>query len=489
MAAYPAMKAIRVLIGVLCFALLAGGAWVWQRSVGKQQIVLANLPEVPDLTAKASVLRDRVAAANARAQSRLTCANGLGELSRLYHANGFMEEAKQCYAGLEQLDPTEPRWPHLHATILAGFGDIEPAVRLWQRVIQLAPDYVPARLRLADCLLKSNQPGEAATVYNDVLIRSPGNSYALLGLARMDLEASRWDKAQERLETVVAQTNYALGYDLIVSLYERIGQRERAAAIRGSVKASGAYRDLPDPWLDALFDDCFDPYRLAVAAGTVDVQSAAAATAIRRLERAIELDPKDVSYQFQLGGIYLRQQNFPKATELFERCAKLAPEFADTWIQWSALQAQAGDNNAAEHTLAVGLSHCPNSPALHLLRARSLLAADRMTEAINEFQISIHLRPNEPDAYGELGNAYIKSGQTEEGVKKMHEALEADPGYPMALAVSAFYAISTGNERDSRYWLTRVANQPRVPREQVTALMEAYRQGFGRDFRPDKPIE
>jgi tetratricopeptide (TPR) repeat protein len=212
--------------------------------------VAATLPPVPDLSAVPVVLRERIGAAESRALGRLTAAKGLAELSRFYHANGFLAEAVRCYGGLEQLAPVEPRWPHLHASILAGYGEIEPAMQSWRRVIQLAPAYVPARLRLGDCLLKANRPDEAAAVYADVLRIAPNDSYAVLGLARIDLEAGRWDQARQRLETVVSQTNYNLGYDLIVSLYERIGQRERAAAIRGSAKASGAYRDPPDPWLD-----------------------------------------------------------------------------------------------------------------------------------------------------------------------------------------------------------------------------------------------
>ena len=261
------MKANRILLGLSCLLVAGGGAWWWQRAGNLQAIVAAALPPVPDLQAVPSGLSERIATAEARAHTRLTAPKGLAELSRLYHANGFLGEAMQCYAGLERLAPTEPRWPHLHATILAGYGEIEPAEQLWRRVVQLAPDYVAARLRLGDCLLKTNRSAEAATTYADVLKRSPGNSYALLGLARIDLEAKRWDQARERLETVVNQTNYNLGYDLIVSLYERIGERTRAAAIRGSAKASGAYRDPPDPWVDELIDLCFDAYRLSLEAG------------------------------------------------------------------------------------------------------------------------------------------------------------------------------------------------------------------------------
>lgn len=480
------MKTKWKLISLACLGLaLAGGAWWWQQAGNRLAIVATALPPTPDLSAAPAVLTEHIGAAHARALGRSTALKGLAELGRLYHANGFLEEATRCYAGLEQLAPSEPRWPHLHATILAGYGEIEPAAQLWRRVVQLAPEYLPARLRLGDCLLKANRPDDAAATYADVLKRSPADSYALLGLARIDLEAGRWDQARERLETVVKQTNFELGYDLIVSLYERLGQAERAAAIRGSAKASGAFRDPPDPWLDELMDLCFDPYRLALTAG-VAARVGEPAKAIRLLERAVDLDPADVSSHFQLGGIQLIQRDFAAARAQFEHCTALAPDFADGWAHLSALQAQMGEGSAAARTLMTGLSHCPNSPGLHLMWARNLRAAGQNEQAINEFQTSIRLRPNEPDAYVELGNLYINLGNEDAGVRQMQLAIEADPGDPTALGVLAFRAISTGREIEARQWLDRVARQPRVPREQSTVLLQAYQQAFGRAFTPDR---
>ena len=140
----------------------AGGAWWWRQAGTRRAFVAATLPPVPDLSAVPVVLRERIGAAESRALGRITSQKGLTELSRLYHANGFLAEAMRCYAGLEQLAPAAPRWLHLHASILAGYGEIEPALQLWRRVIQLAPAYGPARLRLGDCLLKANRPDEAA---------------------------------------------------------------------------------------------------------------------------------------------------------------------------------------------------------------------------------------------------------------------------------------------------------------------------------------
>ena len=463
--------------------LLASGGWAWKIADHRRQIVVANLPEAPDLTNTPKILQEKLAVAQARARAPLTASKGLVQIARLYHANGFLSEAAQCYAGLEKIDPHEPRWLHLHASILAGFGEIEPAAALWTEAVTLAPKYLPARIRLGDCRLKANQPDQAFAVYHDVLTQDPGNSYALLGLARLDLEAKKWDEARGLLETVYNQTNHELGYDLIVSLYERLGLREQAAEIRSSAKASGAYRDVPDPWLDDLVDDCYDPFRLALSAGMA-ARTGAPETAIKRLQQAIELSPQDVTLRFQLGGVYFAQQNFGASREQFETCTRIDPNFPDGWVQLSTLQTQAGDVSGAARTLSAGLANCPNSPGLHLMQARRLEAANQIGGAISEFRTSIRLRPNEPDAYVELANLYIKLGMESEGIALMRQALEADPGEPTALGALTIYAISLKNEAEATRCLTRANLQLRIPRQQISAFAGLYQQTFGHNWIP-----
>ncbi len=472
----PALK-----IGSLVLAgavLAVGGAWWWQAG-GMQQAVSGALPAPPDLSGAPAAIRDRLAAAEARARSRTKAVEGLRELSRLYHANGFPEQALQCYRALEQLEPREARWLHLAALLTAGYGELDPALDLWKRATALDPAYTPAWLRLGETYLKANRPAEAAAAFNEVLRRTPDDAYALFGLARLDFEAQRWEDARVKLETVVNRTNYTVGYDLIVSLYERLGQRDRAAAIRAAAKASGAYRDPADPWVDELIEDCYEPYRLGIAAGNL-ARNGAPAGAVRLLQRAVEITPNDVSAIFQLGTLLIQQGDHAGAIQQLRRCTELSPDFADGWANLSALQAMLGETAAADRTLAEGLKNCPQSPGLHLQFARNLQKAGRTAEAIAEFQTSIRLRPNEPDAYLELGNFLIRLGRNAEGVAEMQRALVAEPGHPMALSVLTFNAIQTGDENEAKRWLATIREQPRVPREQVQRLSSAYREQFGR---------
>jgi tetratricopeptide (TPR) repeat protein len=471
-------RAKSIVAACVALAIAAAGLVWWQAGRNRTQVA-AILPDLPDLAEAPAALRDRVVNADAGARRHFGSIKGLADLARVYHANGFLAEALRCYTGLEQLQPNEPRWPHLHAIILAGYGEIEPALALWQKVRELAPDYLAAQLRSGDSLLKANRPVEAAVAYESALKLEPNNPYALLGLARLDLEAGRWTQARPRLEQVVSRTNYTLGYDLIVSLYERLGLTQRATEIRSMAKASGAYRDPPDPWLDSLIDDCLEPYHLSLAAGTI-ARNGDQAAARLLLERALEVAPEDVSVLYQLGTLLINQGDRAGALWYLRRCTELSPDFSDGWANLSALQGMLGDAAAAERTLAEGLRQCPNSPGLHLQYARKLQEANRLHEAVTEFQTSIRLRPNEPDAYIELALLYLRQNRIAEGLAEMERALLAEPGHPTPLGALTLHAIMSGNEDEARKRLTAARAQPRITREQMQQFVSAFREKFGR---------
>lgn len=476
------MKSRFVIVGFVGVAALSlGVAGFWLRSQQRAEILAASVPEKPMVESWPAEFGQRVASAEQRATNGDDAVAALGELSRLYHANGFYEEAIRCYTGLVQLDANQPVWLHRLAVILAGFGDAEGALPLWKRVIDLDPDYLAAQFKYGDLLFKQNMIAEAKAVYSAVLARAPGEGYATLGLARCEYEAGNWEAARALLEPLVAKTNYRLGYDLIVTVYEQLGLDTRAAVIRGKEKASGAYRDPPDPWMDELYEDCYDVYRLSLAAG--EAQGAGnSALALRRLERALRLDPDAVSIHFQIGGTYFSMKSYSKAREHFQRCTELEPGFPDGWSQLSILLETVGDRAGADRVLAEGLENCPGSPGLHFLHARRLKAAGRLDEAIAEFRESIRLRPNEADAYIELALIYFDQKQTEAGVLEMERALEAEPGHPVVLATLALNSIINGNEEDAREWLRRASEQPRVDPEKLNGLKSAYRNKFGRDW-------
>lgn len=462
----------------LCAAAIVGAVLGWRAH--QRGVVLADsVPARPDLSQWPPELPARIASCEARIAAGNSPVSALGELGRLYHANGFLPEAATCYVGLEWLAPDEGRWAYRHALILSGYGENEPAVERLRRVADLPVEYVPARLRLGETLLKLGDISASAEVYAAVRQAHPDEPYALLGLARCDIERERWEDARTKLERLVDMTNYALGYDLIVSVYERLGQDERAAAIRGQMRAWGAFRDMTDPWMEELLEDSYDAYQLSLAAGAAE-RRPDLPLAIRRMERSVALAPDSATLRFQLGMLYLQGREYTKSREQLERCTRLAPDFADGWAHLSGVLSTVGDRTGSDRAIEEGLRRCPDSPGLHLMQAARLKKAGRLEEAIAEFRRSIELRPTEADAYIQLGVTLMGANRTEEGLAVLESALVAEPQHPFVLYTLALHAMQTRDEASARRWMEQARRQPRVKAEDLQHLVREFTAIFGK---------
>ena len=163
---------------------------------------------------------------------------------------------------------------------------------------------------------------------------------------------------------------------------------------------------------------------------------------------------------------------------------RLDPAFADGWAQLSGLLAQTGKAAEADRILDAGLEACPDSPGLHLMRARKLRSAEQTGAAINAYRKSIRLRPNEPQPYVELGMLLLTQGRKAEGITMIETALIYAPADPTALGLMAFAAIEAGEQATADEWLNKIAAQPRFESDRSASILEAYKRKFGEPWKP-----
>lgn len=469
-----------IILGVVAVVLAGAGMGGWQlwQVRARATAVREAVPPRPALDGWPAEFAARVDSCEQRIARDQDALRALGELGQLYHANGFYAEASACYHGLLRADPKNARWPHAFASILAGYGKLEEAAVLWRQAVALAPTYMPARLRLGDVLLKDNQLDEAAAIYQEALRQDPRQPYALLGVGRVHFARGEWARARDPLEQAASLTNQKLAYDLLPTVYERLGDNARAAAMRGRAKAMGSYADTPDPWLDEMLLACFDTYRLAVASGAAK-HGGDRRLAMQMLERALALSPESAPVHFQLGLNFLETKEYTKARHHLEQCTRLAPDMGDGWIHLSILLATVGDRAGSERILAEGLARNPGSPGLHLERAKRLADAGRHEEAIAAYRESFRLRPDEAGPLISIATILINLGREDEAVAELRRAVEAEPDFPPALSILAFHAISIGDRSEAEIWLRRIDLQPRVTQAERERLVGAYRAKFG----------
>jgi len=462
------------LLLIVGLAAIGSSGWLaWRRIT-----VAAAIPIAPAASTLRPELADEISAGEQQARSFLHPIDGLAQLSRLYHANGLYPEALQCYATLERLQPREARWLHLHASILASFGRLEEALPLWQRAVLLAPDYLPAQIRLGDSLTKANRGAEAARVYEESLRRAPGNPFALLGLGRLDTMQGNWSSARERLQAAIKTDPDFIGaLSLLVTVHEHDQRKDEARTLQQRL-AGREHRDIVDPWLDGLSEYCYDSYRLGVAAALANV-AGDGATARHLLERAVALSPDDASYRRLLAQLVYHQKDYATARAQLERAVTLAPDDSEAWRLLVDVLMETGATADAERTLRAGLAACPQSGALHHALGRRLAATGRYDQAIVEFQLAKKLRPSEANPYVELAQVYFRLQRIEEGVAEMRSALAVQPGHPLALQVLARDAIVRGDEPAARQWFQELRRQPRVAAADLDIIQREFAQRFG----------
>ena len=91
------------------------------------------------------------------------------------------------------------------------------------------------------------------------------------------------------------------------------------------------------------------PYAQALSGRASDLLKTDPDGAESRLLKAMDLDPTSVEAHFQLGLLYVKRKDYPKAIETYKKVAELDPLFPDTFFNMGYVYAMTKDYAEAEH--------------------------------------------------------------------------------------------------------------------------------------------
>lgn len=470
-----------LLLAALVLTALAVAGFLWQRQDQAQRRAIAHaaVPQQPALEGWPREFVHQIEAAESRIRSGEAPARSLARLAQLYHANGFHNEALQAYEGLLALEPDNPRWLHLAALILAGQGHSGDAIPLLQELLRREPDYRAARLLLADARFKTGDSERARGAYEPVLENHPDNAHALLGLTRIALAQGQPEDAMVLARRLTgAQPDFTPGWALLATLEDQAGNEESARIARRHASKGTPYTDPPDPWKDALVEDCYDSYLLAVASASPSFADDPAAAA-RLLRRAIRLAPEDATAHRLLAQLEQRRGRFEVARQHLKRSTELAPGEADGWVFLVRLFAEMHAPAERAQALRRALEHCPDSMSLHLEHGEDLVAAGNLDDALEAFKRARQLRPEEAMPLIQIARIQLHQGKLADGLEAMQAVLRIEPDHPLALSTLALHAIESNHDTRARELLLRARRHARMPEEDLSALSRQFEERFG----------
>ncbi len=163
--------------------------------------------------------------------------DGSLKLAELYTQQGLFNDARAQYLQV--------------AEDFMKNGDLDQAVRLFQKVLEMDPENVPMRIKLAEVYVRLGKKKEAWEIFSaaaeslrargslpaaeDVLKRmltlDPGNSYVLLLRGRAAVEADDPKNAIEYLEKAADLDSHPEGLRDLLKAYLQIGNLTKAAPI------------------------------------------------------------------------------------------------------------------------------------------------------------------------------------------------------------------------------------------------------------------
>ena len=461
------------LIG-LVLAGVAGGVW-WRSHTAWREAVSRELPEMPEKVAlKVEDLVGRIWRGEGGAAA-------VGELAMVYHANGYAAEAEQAYRVLVERDPAEPRWAYLVSELRGTAGrlaDAEPPLR---RVTELAPERLVPRIKLADLWFKTGRAAEAGAMYAAIVEIDPKNAHARLGLARVAVEDGRWLDARRELETLVAMApSFAGGLSLLATVDDVLGETNRATEMRRRAEAAGRFREVRDPWNDALLQYCLTSYGLRVAAAASDD----GAWSRQVLERATRLEPEVVANWQQWGRALQKTGDLDGAAGKFARASALDPGDAQVWIDRVGV-ARAQRNLEQVMAMAkAGLERCPDDAGLNYEWGRSLVQAGRLAEAVAPLERAVERDGYNQTAALELVALWFRLEEAGKAEAVLVAALERTPDFAPLLEFLVRFQVRAGREPEARAALERLARAPNHEAALVNARKE-FTDRFGRSTLSD----
>jgi tetratricopeptide (TPR) repeat protein len=349
----------------------------------------------------------------------------VGRLAMLLHAFEQYRAASDWYRLVQRLDPSLVDWTYLGGVVDAELGAHAAAIEAFQTVLQRQPDHLPARLRLAEALMRLGDPSGSREQYARLAREYPELALAHYGLGR--LSTIKGDAAAALLhfgKAVALAPEYGPAHYALALAYRDTGRVERAEPHLEAYRRLGTRRPtVVDPTLErvrSLRETARD--HLAEAARLADAGQLDAA--IEKHLKALDLDPGAAQAHVNLISLYGRRGEREKARGHYEAALKLDGSVSDAHYNYGVLLVSEGRTTEAADAFRRALSVNPFHPAAHNNLASLLARNGRYEEAAAHYRQALANDPQHPTARVNLGRVLARLGRREEALAMLRHALE-----------------------------------------------------------------
>jgi tetratricopeptide (TPR) repeat protein len=419
--------------------ILALSAWV--SPAGGEH---SRIPELPKLTIAdlPAEVRDQVREAYdlARKEPQNATASGkLGMLLDLYHRP---DQAVICYERAHQLDAGAFKWLYFLGSLQGRQGHVSEAAETLRACLRLKPDYLPARLKLAEALFTGGDLEASGQIYSAIVREHPDAAEAYYGLGRFYLGRGEAPTAGSFFgKACDLFPRYGAAHYQLAQIDRKLGKTEE------SEQQSAWYvknRTLVPPIEDPLRDELRRLDRSAASLLERGVQLEEAGRledAISATKRALQLDPRLMQAHVNLIILYGRVGNFRNAEEQYREALKLNPEkYPDAYYNHGVLLLKEGRLDEAQAAFVKALEINPSYASARNDLGYLLERQGNLDAAAAEYRKAVEEQPDFRKARFNLARILVNRQQYSEAVGQLEQTLtpvdEQTPAYLYALGAA-----------------------------------------------------
>jgi len=426
-------RAIQGLVpGLAVTLLLAGSLWAQDdNAITRFGVELEAIP-FPDLEVFQEAVSDSLQSARvvfktkqAGAQTPRELADAYGRLGMHYQAHEMQDPAGAAYRNAVALIQDDARWFYYLGLHDYESGQHDAAIEHYRRVMALEPTYPAVRMRLGLAFLDSNRPGEAETVFRQLLDKDPDHAAALTGLGRVAFRAEDYANSIDYFErALVAQPQASELHYRLGMAYRQTGDLERAREHleqRGNIKPQ-----YPDPLIHAM-QGRSQSSQFYLQQGVAAGKEGNFEGAVNALSMAIAVNPKDDAAHVALGLALEQLGQHDAAGMKYEEALRINPENAEAAFNLALLLDQRDLTEPAIPFYEQAVTNNADYTEAWYLLGHANMRLGRYARAATDFTRVAQLQLDNVHVWHLQALAFLAAGQCEDALTALATALAINP--------------------------------------------------------------
>lgn len=410
---------------------------------------------VPNLDRFAEAVQRQITDARAKVKANPNDPEAVGRLAMLYQAYDLSEAAEMWYRLAIQLEPTRFRWHYLLAHVYSHQGDAEKAVEAFVRAILLQPQYVPAKITLANVLLNSGSFDQALRLVEDA--RQYDNESPIVGYTAGMIQMARENYAEAAVEfeqVLASHPQYGGVRAVLASAYRELGRTKDADRLLAERAVNKDIPRLSDPERAAAFR-LATGYEAELLKGAAYMQRHKPAAALEHFEKAIAFEPSDAVARIRKSEAMVSLRRFAEAESLLS--ALVHEDNKNTDAQLRLADVLLMQNKAPQALPIIKDLERLGQDNLTLigLKARYAMATGNFADAVTHYRILARANPENAHVLLELGNARLLNGEIDNAKRAFLKAMELLPQDPLVMNRMAMAYVEEGDFKTASSWFKR----------------------------------